>query len=245
MPLAQRILADVETAQAELDALAGLRRGRLRLGLIQTSSGALDLAAVMGEFHRRFPEIEFEVASESSAVMVDAVSAGALDLAVVGLSPDDVPAGLERQLLSREPLVAVVAPRHPLAGRARVTLAELVPHRAFIHFRRGTGIRRYVEAAFARAGVPVPAGFEVSQVHDMIRLAAQDVGATVVPRSAATRFYPPGDGREDFRVLRLADPKAIHSTSVVFDAARLSPAAGAFLGVLREHADRIPADRSV
>jgi DNA-binding transcriptional LysR family regulator len=241
VPLAQRVLADVETAQAELDALAGLRRGRVRLGLIQTSGGTLDLAAVMGDFHRRFPEIEFEVMSEPSAVMVEAVSAGTLDLAVVGLLPDDAPAGLERQLLSREPLVAVVAPRHPLAGRARVDLAEFAPHRAFIHFRRGTGIRRYVEAAFARAGVAVPAGFEVSQVHDMIRLAAQDVGATVVPRSAATWLFPPGHGREDFRVLRLTDPGAIHPTSVVFDAARLPPAASAFLGVLREHADRAPA----
>ena len=48
VPLAQRILADVETAQAELDVLGGLRRGRLRLGLIQTSGSAIDLAEVMG-----------------------------------------------------------------------------------------------------------------------------------------------------------------------------------------------------
>jgi DNA-binding transcriptional LysR family regulator len=237
VPLAQRILADVETAQAELDALAGLRRGRLRLGLIQTSGGPLDLAAVLGDFHRRFAEIEFEVTSEPSAGMVTAVSAGTLDLAIVGLTPDDVPAGLERQLLSQDPLVAVVAPRHPLAGRARAGLAELTGG-AFIHFRRGSGIRRYVDAAFVRAGVPVPGGFEVSQVHDMIRLAAQDVGATIVPRSAATWLYPPGPGREDFRVLRLADPAAVHPTSVIYDAARLSPAAAAFLAVLREHADR-------
>jgi len=125
VPLAQRILADVETAQAELDALAGLRRGRLRLGLIQTSGGPLDLAAVLGDFHRRFAEIEFEVTSEPSAGMVTAVSAGTLDLAIVGLFPEDVPAGLERQLLSRDPLVAVVAPglAAPSRCRSRVTAA--------------------------------------------------------------------------------------------------------------------------
>src|SRR6201996_1510171 len=238
IPLAQRILADVETAQAELDALAGLRRGRLRLGLIQTSGGPLDLAAVLGDFHRRFAEIEFEVTSEPSTGMVTAVSAGTLDLAIVGLTPDDVPAGRERGVLRRATLVAVGAPRPPLAGRARAGLAELTGGGAFIHFRRGSGIRRYVDAAFVRAGVPAPGGFEVSQVHDMIRLAAQDVGATIVPRSAATWLYPPGPGREDFRVLRLADPAAVHPTSVIYDAARLSPAAAAFLAVLREHSDR-------
>src|ERR1700753_518035 len=158
IPLAQRILADVETAQAELDALAGLRRGRLRLGLIQTSGGPLDLAAVLGDFHRRFAEIEFEVTSEPSTGMVTAVSAGTLDLAIVGLAPDDIPAGLERQLATRDPLVAGVGPRPPLAGRGRTGLPELTGGGAFIGFRRGSGIRRYVDAAFIRAGVPVPGG---------------------------------------------------------------------------------------
>src|ERR1700760_4634673 len=50
----------------------------------------LDLAAVLGDFHRRFAEIEFEVTSEPSAGMVTAVSAGTLDLAIVGLFPEDV-----------------------------------------------------------------------------------------------------------------------------------------------------------
>src|SRR6201994_247030 len=243
VPLAQRILADVETAQAELDALAGLRRGRLRLGLIQTSGGALDLAAVLGDFHRRFGEIEFEVTSEPSAGMVAAVEAGSLDLAIVGLHPEDVPPGLEHQLLSQDPLVAVVASRHTLAGRARVRVAELAGPGAFIHFRRGSGIRRYVDAAFGRAAVVAPGGFEVSQVHDMIRLAAQGVGATIVPRSAATWLYPPGAGREDFRVLRLADRRAVHPTTVIYDGGRLSPAAEAFLAVLRADSDRPGAPR--
>src|SRR6201995_3032119 len=42
VPLAQRILADWETAQAERDSMACRGRGRLRLGLMQTSGWALD-----------------------------------------------------------------------------------------------------------------------------------------------------------------------------------------------------------
>src|SRR3954447_21126043 len=37
LPLARRILADVELAKMEMDALAGVQRGKLRLGLIQTA----------------------------------------------------------------------------------------------------------------------------------------------------------------------------------------------------------------
>src|SRR5580658_3924177 len=43
VPLARRVLADVELAQAELDALGGLRRGRLRLGLLQAAASGMDL----------------------------------------------------------------------------------------------------------------------------------------------------------------------------------------------------------
>lgn len=242
VPLAQRILADVETARAELDALAGLRRGRLRLGLIQTSASALDLPQVMGDFHRSFPAISFMVISEPSAEMVAAVSAGTLDLAIVGLGPEDLPSSLEHRLLASDPLVAVVAAGHPLAGQATVGIAELAAAGQLIQFRRGSGIRQHVEAAFARAGVRAAASFEVGQVPDMIRLAAHDVGVTVVPRSAATGPGPAGPGPEEYRVLGLSDQAAVHPVSVVYDGLRLSPAAAAFLAVLPGRAGRRPAD---
>ena len=236
VPLAQRILADVEIAQGELDALAGLRRGKLRLGFIQAAASALDLASVMGDFHRRFPDIEFEVRSEPSAAMVAAVGTGSLDLAVIGLSGPSLPSSLRYELLAREPLVAVMAVGHPLAGRDAVGIAELVQGRQFIHFRRGTGIRQQVEAAFARAGVPVHAGFELGQVHDMISLAAHDVGVTVVPLSEASSHTWAGRGGSEFCTARLSDAAAVHLVSVVYDADRLSPAGAAFLKVIRDAA---------
>jgi DNA-binding transcriptional LysR family regulator len=236
VPLAQRILADVEIAQAELDALAGLRRGRLRLGLIQAAGSAMDLAEVIGHFHRRFPDIELEVRSEPSAAMVTAVAEGSLDLAIIGLSGETLPSCLQHELLSREPLVAVMALGHPLAGRAIVDLAELVQGRQFIHFRPGTGIRQQVETAFARAGVPVRAGCEVAQVQDMISLAAHDVGVTVVPRSAASRRDEAGRGSGMYSTARLSDDAAVHLVSVAYDADRLSPVGAAFLEVIRDAA---------
>ncbi len=231
VPLAQRILADVDMAQAELDALVGLRRGRLRLGLIQAPAG-VDLAAALGDFHRRFPDIEFEVRSEPSTVMVAAVATGSLDLAIIGIIGDPVPSSLRRELLAREPMVAVMAVGHPLAARETVTVGELVQNCQFIHFRRGTGIRQQVTAAFARAGVPVEVSLEVGQVQDMISLAAHDVGVTIVPRSEADRARGIPGG-EPFRVVQLSDDATVHRVSVVYDADRLSPVAAAFLATVR------------
>jgi len=53
LPWARRLLADAEQARQELEALGGLRRGRLRGGLIQTVASAVDVAAVLGGYRAR------------------------------------------------------------------------------------------------------------------------------------------------------------------------------------------------
>ncbi|GAB2700256.1 LysR family transcriptional regulator [Kitasatospora kifunensis] len=237
VPLARRILAEVDNARTELDALDGLRRGRLRLGLIQTAGGAADMVAVLGEYRRRYPGIELNVRNAPSAEMVAAVAEGTLDLAVVGLVADRAtPAGLVRRVLARDPLVVVVCGGHPLAGRGRIELSELTSataeHATLIQGARGTGLRHQVEAAFARAGLVADQSFEIGQIHDMVKLAAAGVGATVVPRSAV---HGPGSFEpltEGAAVLELTDPAAVHEVAVVYDSERLAPAAAAFLRVL-------------
>jgi len=76
LPLARRILADVDNAQAELDALRSLRRGRLRLGLLQSAANPVDQIAVIGAFHESYPGIDILVTDETSSAMVEAVGAG-------------------------------------------------------------------------------------------------------------------------------------------------------------------------
>ncbi|MFI6460991.1 LysR family transcriptional regulator [Streptomyces sp. NPDC050528] len=243
-PLARRILADVDTAQAALDALSGLRRGRLRLGLVQTRASSVDLVEVMADYHARYPGIDFHVTNAPSAEMAAAVLAGDLDIAVVGLGPRQVPDGLDHFVLDSDPLVLVVPADHALADREVVDLADLPESHQLIQFTRGSGLRRQVEAAFARAGVEPGQHFQVGQIQDMVRLAARGIGVTVVPRSSALGADgPPGaDPRIGLpygaRALRIADEAAAHTICVVHDSKRLAPAAAAFLEVVERHAVR-------
>ncbi|MFJ3777229.1 LysR family transcriptional regulator [Streptomyces sp. NPDC090075] len=242
-PLARRVLADVENAQAALDALAGLRRGRLRLGLVQTLACPFDMVDVMADYHVRYPGIDFHVTNAPSSEMAADVLSGRLDLAVVGLGPRQVPEGLDHRLLGRDPLVVVVSREHPLADREMIALGDLPDGDQVIQFSRGTGLSRQVEAAFARAGVDPGRHFEVGQMYDMIRLASRGVGVTVVPRSS---ILGPGsvlglkaddEPPDGARILALADEEAVHHVSVVYDGKRLAPAAAAFLHVIERHGD--------
>ncbi|MBV2353957.1 LysR family transcriptional regulator [Streptomyces sp. J2-1] len=232
LPLARRILADVDNAQAALDALGGLRHGRLRLGLAQTAVSDLDMVEVMAEYHARHPGIHFSVTNAPSYEMAASVVAGELDLAVVGLGPRQLPEGLRHRLLGSDPLVAVVPHDHPLAGHREISLTELPADRPLIQFLQGSGLRRQVEAAFARAGVEAGQHFEIGRVSDMVRLAARGVGVTVVPRSSLGPSGPP----EGARALRLDDEEAWHNLYVVYDEGRLAPAAAAFLDLLESPA---------
>ena len=231
-PLAARIVADVEHAQTEMAALTGVRSGRLRLGIIQSSAGPVDIVDLVTAYAARYPGVELHVRSEASGEMAAAVSTGELDVAVVALPPGGLPPALTHRPIVDDPLVAVVAPSAgPEDARATgpVSLAELLRMGRFIHFLPGSGIRTSVAAALARAGLAAPAAFEVGTVSDMVRLAAAGLGVTVVPAGSAEREAaadPP------FTIRPLTDPHAVHPVGVVFDAERLSPAAAAFLTIL-------------
>ena len=237
LPWARRLLSDVEQAQQDLDALGGLRRGRLRLGLIQTVASAVDLPAILGDYRARHPGIELSVSYRTSEALLAAVLDAELDLALVGLGPERVPPGLDHRLLVSEPLVAVVSAGHRLADRERIDLAELAGEE-FIWFSRGTGLRSAVEAACARAGLTPPQNLEIGLIGEMIRLAAHGLGVTLVPRSAvsgssapdnAPPSSPPSPSPSPYAVLHLTDRSAVHRVGVVHRADHLSAAATAFL----------------
>ena len=228
LPWARRLLSEVEQAQQDLDALVGLRRGRLRLGLIQTVASAVDLPTILGDYRTRHPGIELSISYRTSEQLLTAVLDAELDLALVGLGPERIPPGLDHRLLVAEPLVAVVAPNHRLADRERIDLAELAGEE-FIWFTPGTGLRGAVESACARAGLTPPQNLEIGLVDEMIRLAAHGVGVTVVPRSAASQ--PPTSPHRP-HVLQLTDHSAVHRVAVVHRADQLSAAATAFLDSL-------------
>jgi DNA-binding transcriptional LysR family regulator len=231
LPWARRLLAESEQAMQDVEALSGLRRGRLRLGVIQSVHGPLDLAAVLGEYRARHPGIELSVGYDTSDALLAALLDGELDLALVGVGPERIPAGLGHRVLHEDRLVAVVSARHRLAAdpRGHIDLAELSGDE-FIWFGKGTGLRSAVEAACARAGLTPRQDLEIGLVSEMVRCAAHGVGVAVVPASAVTApASPPPAGA---RVLRLADPQAVHSILLVHPADRLSAAATAFVELI-------------
>ena len=129
--------------------------------------------------------------------------------------------------MSRSPRTSrTISARNPLAGRRRIALTDLAEDEQFIHFRDGSGLRRRVEAAFARAGLNPAVSFEMGLISDMVELAARNVGVTIVPGTALTRAGQINGVR--FAAIALNDAEARHPVSLVYNPARLSSSAKAF-----------------
>ena len=82
LPLARRIVADVETARLEIAELAGLRRGRLRVGATPSLCVGV-LADVLAVFHASYPGISLQIREGGSQDLVTDLEDGQLDLALL------------------------------------------------------------------------------------------------------------------------------------------------------------------
>jgi DNA-binding transcriptional LysR family regulator len=233
LPHARRLVADEARARAEMRSYLGLEKGRLTLGLIQTSASAVDVVAAVAEFSRHYPEIELRIVNQTTAEMIEGVRRGSLDLAVVGVGPDELPDGLQSRQLAVDPLVGVASEKLASGLVGPVSVADLLGRGRLIQFAAGSGIRKHVDAAVRRAGLEVSSPFELTQVSDMLVFAALGLGVTIVPRTltvtAAAQLAETG---QPYVVLGLTDPLATHPVTVVFETPRMPVSAQAFMDVL-------------
>jgi DNA-binding transcriptional LysR family regulator len=224
---ARAVLDELDVARAELAELAGVISGRLRLGMVgSTGQAAPVVERTLAAFHQRHPAVEIAIRDTGSRHMAEQVRAGELDIAFVGLFPDQLPADLTHQILTDEPLVAAIPVGHPPA-EGPADLAALADESAFVEMRAESGLRQQVDAVFARAGVTRRIAFELTTSDAVVRFVALGFGPALVPRSAAIARP------NDVAVVELADPAARHPISLVHRRpAPTAPSARAFLALL-------------
>jgi DNA-binding transcriptional LysR family regulator len=159
---ADAILGRIAIAEAEIADLAGLRRGRLRLGsfftaLIYLSS---ELAPVLEARHPTLFAAEPQVIEDTlvdRAAAMRGLVAGELDLAIVfehAFKPDPAPDGVEIVALFDDPPRALLPADHPLATKDRLHPRDLAGD-TWLRAHRGSGAR-LVDHVLAGAGLAPP-----------------------------------------------------------------------------------------
>jgi LysR family transcriptional regulator, transcription activator of glutamate synthase operon len=142
---ARRVLAELEAADTELQALRGLTTGHVSIGAMHTM-GPIDLSLVLALFHQLHPDVDLTVREQSSEEMAEMLRVDELDLAFLSVTERIESHGLGLQQLVSEELVVLLPLDHRLAGRRQVRMAELAQER-FISFRQGARLRELLEGA--------------------------------------------------------------------------------------------------
>jgi DNA-binding transcriptional LysR family regulator len=185
------VLCRLSSAEEELQALAGLRGGKLRVSTFQ-SAGATLVPRAVAAFSRRYPDVELALIQAEPEEATQLLRAGELDLAIV-YDFDGIPGGLDEALeavhLIDDRYDLLVARDHPLADRARIRMADLSDER-WVNSTLGCGCRQAVLQACAKAGFEPHVAFETDEIMSVQALVANGMGVTLMPQLALTAVHP-------------------------------------------------------
>lgn len=165
------------TAAAELAAVRGGTGGEVRLGAFASAAAGL-VPLALARLRTSHPDVGVRLHQAETDACHTALTRGDLDLAVTFDYPFDrvaVAPALQRTLIARDPIVAVLPHDHPLRERRAVTLADLAGE---------------TWVAAPHAGVPLGTGFTHrlqftgDDFHTVIGMVAAGLCVTVLPQLA-------------------------------------------------------------
>ena len=192
---AEVVLGRMAAARDELEAIAGLRAGELRLATFASAGPSIVVPAVAA-FHAAHPQVRLRLIEAGPDEAVTMLRAGELDVAVIhhypALAPDPGPE-LSCSSLGEDAFALVLPAGHRLARKRRVAVASLASEAfLFPRSREGHGgmYDRLMRGACAVAGFEPHVLFEINDCQTVQAFVAAGLGIAVLPRLALDPVNP-------------------------------------------------------
>ena len=228
---ARAVQAELEAGEAEVQAVLGLLRGRVRLACYP-SAGAAFVPGLLREFAAQYPAVEVGLLEGAPVDLGAALQAGEADLAIRPLLPVPRETSVAHDTLWGEPLVAVVAEDHPLAQFTTMDLARLGQERLITlgsGAQRDTGTTE-IDHALRDAGLVERVVLRTNEPQTLVALARGGHGIGVTNLLAAAVSETTGT-----RVIPLHGTVYRREVGVFWDGARaMQPAVRVFLDLILE-----------
>lgn len=156
----RRSLADLRSAQSQIEQLRGLVRGTVRLGCAESVATDLAPSAVV-QYQAQHPGVQFQVVSGVTNQLLGLLAQDEIELVLVH---DPAPSD-DLRVITRlpQPLCAMVRPDHPLVGRTRLRLADCQKYPVALG-DQSFGSRRLLDAVMARSRMALRPLIEASTV---------------------------------------------------------------------------------
>ncbi len=162
----------------------GVVRGRLHLGILQSLTPYVQLAALMQRFHSSYPEVEFAVRALSTEAVPALVRSGYVDLSFQALIGKERWPGVQVIPYAQDSLVAICSSKHVLAKSSSVRL-EMLSHESFVDLTPERALRKVVDQVFTQHHLPRSSVYQVSDIETLLYFVAHGLGVAIVPSALA------------------------------------------------------------
>jgi DNA-binding transcriptional LysR family regulator len=237
---ADGILARLTAAEEELEAIAGLRGGRVRLASFSTA-GATLVPFAIAEFSQRHPEVELSLVEADPEDAIPALKAGELDIALTFeyesygkaiWQPEH--ADIEIVPLLDDPMHLALPADHRFVKKRQLKLADLAEELWIQGDCNGLCGRMHIQACQA-AGFEPRVGFQSDDYNVVQGLVAAGVAVSLIAEMALTNV------REDIVIRSLGKQAPVrHVAAAVLEGSYRSPATEAMLETLQNAAAEYP-----
>src|SRR3954449_11304345 len=172
-------LARIGEAEAELEAIAGLRGGRLRLASFESAAASL-MPLAIAAFRAQHPGVELSLIIAEPEDSAPMLRSGEIDLALgydsrIRGAVD----GIARHHLLSDPMFVAMPADHPLARKRRLKLSDLADD-SWIAGSSDCECNRLINRACAVAGFEPRIAFQTDDYTAMQGFVAAGVGVSLI-----------------------------------------------------------------
>ncbi len=212
---AEKILADLDKAVTEVHEFLDPELGEIRIGFPH-SLGLNMVPCIVAEFKKKHPNVKFRFKQGKYNSLIQDVSSGEVDLALISPCPESLEQ-LTGEILLTEELFAILPPSHSLAEEESIRLEQLKDE-TFVMFIQGYSLRPIVWDACMKAGFVPKIGFEGEETDTIRGLVAAGMGVSLLPEMALTGVSP----LQPVKV-KISEPKVTRT-----------------IGLIRRNGDKLP-----
>lgn len=200
--------------------------GVLKIGAIPTICPYL-IPPTLIKVRREAPKLRVELYEEKTADILEHLKSGFLDLGVLALPIND--STLSARSIGEESFFVALSRKHPLAGRSKLTIKEVVNDRLLILQEGHCFGDQTMEVCKLQRNDPQVV-FQGSSLTSVIKLAAAGDGVTFVPKMATLTNKEPG-----VKYIPLSAPAPQREIGVIWRASNLiSKAQSYFMDAVAE-----------
>jgi DNA-binding transcriptional LysR family regulator len=231
---AGRILTQLDAAEAELGAIAGIKGGELRMASFPTA-GATLMPLAIAAFRAAYPDVTLSLVEGEPEELAPRLRDGEFDLGLIFEfeGTGELGPGLRGAPLFEDPMRLALPKEHRLARTEHITLKDLADE-AWVQTSEASACARHVVRICRAAGFEPRVSFESDDYLTVQGLVAAGVGVALIPELALSQTVS-----YDIAVRELHPEAPLRHVVAATRGSGVSlPAAAAMLDILRDTARR-------